>query len=69
MACTEGREQEYGWVNWTVDQNTPDVVYYQSFAEFGMGWKINVLDEGQEVSKIIITKWWYIILLIINSIY
>ena len=27
--------------------DTPDLVYYQSYLEFGLGWKINVLDEGE----------------------
>ena len=38
----------YGWVNWTVAADTPDVVYYQSFYAYGLGWKIHVLDEGEE---------------------
>jgi hypothetical protein len=42
-----GREKEYGWVNWTVAVDTPDLVYYQSYLDFGLGWKINVLDEGE----------------------
>ena len=43
---------EYGWVNWTVGQDTPDLVYYQSFYAYGIGWKINVLDEGEEPSSV-----------------
>ena len=44
-------EKQYGWVNWTVALQTPDVVYYQSFNAYGMGWKIMVLDEGEEPSQ------------------
>jgi hypothetical protein len=35
-------------VNWTVATDTPDLVYYQSFLDYGLGWKIHVLDEGEE---------------------
>ncbi|KRZ16560.1 Protein Skeletor, isoforms B/C, partial [Trichinella zimbabwensis] len=30
---------------WTPDDRTPDVVYYQSYTNFNMGWKIIVTDE------------------------
>ena len=52
MACELGRVQKYGWVNWTVAESTPDLVYYQSFYGYGMGWKIHVLDEGEEPSSV-----------------
>ena len=52
MACEENRKFSYGWVNWTVAENTPDLVYYQSFNQYGMGWKIHVLDEGEEPSSV-----------------
>merc|ERR1711935_300904 len=51
LACEKGR-QFYGWVNWTVAENTPDLLYYQSYKEYGMGWKIHVLDEGEEPSSV-----------------
>ena len=51
LALEKGR-QFYGWVNWTVAETTPNVVYYQSYKEYGMGWKIHVLDEGQEPSSV-----------------
>ncbi|CAB4057561.1 unnamed protein product [Lepeophtheirus salmonis] len=51
LACTEGREQEYGWVNWTVDHNTPDLLYYQSFADYAMGWKIHVFKRRRGSSR------------------
>ena len=28
--------------------DTPDLVYYQSYLDYGLGWKIHVLDEGEE---------------------
>ena len=48
LACEQQRSHVYGWVNWTVAADTPDVVYYQSFYAYGLGWKIHVLDEGEE---------------------
>ena len=50
-SCEANRERQYGWVNWTVAAETPDEVYYQSFYAYGLGWKIKVLDEGEEPSK------------------
>ena len=50
-SCEANREKEYGWVNWTVAAETPDEVYYQSFFAYGLGWKIKVLDEGEEPSQ------------------
>ncbi len=38
-------------MNWTVTQDTADLVYYQSYFGYGMGWKIHVLDEGEEPNK------------------
>ena len=38
-------------MNWTVAQDTSDLVYYQSYFGYGMGWKIHVLDEGEEPNK------------------
>ncbi len=29
VACEAGAAGEFGWVNWTVAANTPDLVYYQ----------------------------------------
>lgn len=50
LACEPHRSVEYGWVNWTVQTDTPDLVYYQSFNGFGLGWKIHVVDEGEEIN-------------------
>ena len=49
-SCEANRERQYGWVNWTVAAETPDTVYYQSFKAYGLGWKIKVLNEGEEPS-------------------
>eukprot|EP00095_Tigriopus_kingsejongensis_P006476 maker-scaffold598_size127767-snap-gene-0.16 protein:Tk06476 transcript:maker-scaffold598_size127767-snap-gene-0.16-mRNA-1 annotation:"conserved hypothetical protein" len=46
-ACEPGRDYEYGWVNWTVRLDTPDLVYYQSYTGWKMGWKIHVVNEGE----------------------
>ena len=35
-----------------VAENTPDEVYYQSYNAYGMGWKINVLNEGEEPNSV-----------------
>ena len=51
LACEPGREGQYGWVNWTVQMDTPSLLYYQSFNGFGLGWKIHVINEGDPASK------------------
>ena len=33
LACEKGR-QFYGWVNWTVAENTPNEVYYHILCNF-----------------------------------
>ena len=48
LACEQYRAHDYGWVNWTVAEETADLIYYQSYYGYGMGWKIHVLDEGEE---------------------
>nr|XP_040577912.1 protein Skeletor, isoforms B/C-like isoform X2 [Lepeophtheirus salmonis] len=68
LACTEGREQEYGWVNWTVDHNTPDLLYYQSFADYAMGWKIHVLNEGEVPPDVASKNFSLIGLVILSSV-
>ncbi|CDW56362.1 DM13 domain containing protein [Trichuris trichiura] len=42
LRCLHGNA---GVFQWTPDQRTPDVVYYQSYTNFNMGWKIVVTDE------------------------
>ncbi|XP_067139649.1 protein Skeletor, isoforms B/C-like [Centruroides vittatus] len=39
--CEEG---EATILNWTPDSSVPDVVYYQSYTQRNMGWKIHVVD-------------------------
>ena len=51
LACEPGRAGEYGWVNWTVAPDTKDIVYYQSFNGFSMGWKIRVVNEGDAMNR------------------
>jgi len=53
VVCERGSRDNYGLLNWTVAQNTPDLVYYQSYTYEGLGWKIHVLDDGESgaVSK------------------
>lgn len=46
LVCEEGSP---GVVSWTPDNNTPDTVYYQCYTHRHLGWKINVLDECDEV--------------------
>ena len=55
LTCEASRAQQYGWVNWTVAADTPDLVYYQSYYAYGLGWKIHVLDEGEEPSRATLT--------------
>lgn len=43
--CLSG---EPGVVQWTPNISTPDVVYYQSYTQRNMGWKIIVRDETEE---------------------
>ena len=50
LACEPGRNADYGWVNWTVHNETPSLVYYQSYKDFGLGWKIHVVNEGEAIN-------------------
>lgn len=44
-SCQPG---EPGIIQWTPNITTPDVVYYQSYTQRNMGWKIIVRDETEE---------------------
>ncbi|XP_063369261.1 protein Skeletor, isoforms B/C isoform X2 [Cydia amplana] len=46
LECNEG---EPGVLNWTVAEETPDLVYYQCYTHNNLGWKIHVLDPGQPI--------------------
>lgn len=43
-SCLEGQP---GIVQWTPNVSTPDVVYYQSYTQRNMGWKILVRDDNE----------------------
>lgn len=46
--CTLGQP---GIVHWTPNVSTPDVVYYQSYTQRNMGWKIIVRDDTDELGE------------------
>ncbi|KAL4149249.1 hypothetical protein QTP88_003230 [Uroleucon formosanum] len=43
LSCENGN---VGLLNWTVAEETPDLVYYQSYSQTFVGWKIHVVDPG-----------------------
>ncbi|XP_014230471.1 protein Skeletor, isoforms B/C isoform X2 [Trichogramma pretiosum] len=43
LECEEG---EPATIVWHVDEDTPDLVYYQCYTHKNLGWKINVVDAG-----------------------
>ncbi|XP_050532309.1 protein Skeletor, isoforms B/C-like [Daktulosphaira vitifoliae] len=45
LSCEDGSAAE---LNWTVAQETPDIVYYQSYSQSNIGWKIHVVDAGHK---------------------
>ncbi|XP_064465589.1 protein Skeletor, isoforms B/C-like isoform X2 [Ornithodoros turicata] len=45
LKCEEGQP---GTFTWTPDKDTPDTVYYQCFTHFFLGWKIRVLNPGED---------------------
>ncbi|XP_063964125.1 protein Skeletor, isoforms B/C-like [Lytechinus pictus] len=44
-----------GILEWTPDDTTPDVVYYQCYTHRYLGWKINVVDDANKVVLSLIT--------------
>ncbi|KAK8774760.1 hypothetical protein V5799_010708 [Amblyomma americanum] len=44
LQCDVGQQ---GTFTWTPDKDTPDVVYYQCFTHYYLGWKIMVTDPDQ----------------------
>ncbi|XP_035890719.1 protein Skeletor, isoforms B/C isoform X2 [Anopheles stephensi] len=50
LSCDDPNGQP-AYLNWTVTDETPDLVYYQCFTHRNLGWKIHVVNPG-ETSKI-----------------
>ena len=50
VVCERGSKDNYGLLNWTVAEETDDIVYYQSYTHEGLGWKIRVLSPGENSS-------------------
>ncbi|XP_049534032.1 protein Skeletor, isoforms B/C [Anopheles darlingi] len=50
LSCDDPNGQP-AYLNWTVLEETPDLVYYQCFTHRNLGWKIRVVNAG-ETSKI-----------------
>uniref|UniRef100_A0A182WYF8 DOMON domain-containing protein n=1 Tax=Anopheles quadriannulatus TaxID=34691 RepID=A0A182WYF8_ANOQN len=50
LSCDDPNGQP-AYLNWTVVDETPDLVYYQCFTHRNLGWKIHVVNAG-ETSKI-----------------
>uniref|UniRef100_A0A182ISD3 DOMON domain-containing protein n=1 Tax=Anopheles atroparvus TaxID=41427 RepID=A0A182ISD3_ANOAO len=50
LSCDDPNGQP-AYLNWTVVEETPDLVYYQCFTHRNLGWKIHVVNAG-ETSKI-----------------
>ncbi|KAL0134538.1 hypothetical protein PUN28_001371 [Cardiocondyla obscurior] len=47
LKCDEGEPAK---LIWTVEEDTPDLVYYQCFTHKHLGWKIHVVDFGSQRS-------------------
>lgn len=45
LTCDPGQSGQF---TWTPDKDTPDVVYYQCFTHYYLGWKISVTNAGDE---------------------
>ncbi|XP_055697831.1 protein Skeletor, isoforms B/C isoform X2 [Phlebotomus papatasi] len=43
LDCENNKEP--GYLNWTVAQDTPDLVYYQCYTHKNLGWKIHVVNQ------------------------
>ncbi|XP_046668764.1 protein Skeletor, isoforms B/C [Homalodisca vitripennis] len=48
LMCDEG---DAAYLNWTVAQETPDLIYYQCYTHKNLGWKINVVEPGYIASR------------------
>ncbi|XP_020298451.1 protein Skeletor, isoforms B/C isoform X2 [Pseudomyrmex gracilis] len=49
LKCEKGEPAK---LEWTVEENTPDLVYYQCYTHNHLGWKINVVDEGYQKKNV-----------------
>ncbi|KAK4337397.1 hypothetical protein RND71_043344 [Anisodus tanguticus] len=49
---SQGKDQA-GILVWTPDGSTPDIVYYQSYTQQNMGWKIVVLDDFNGAAQLL----------------
>lgn len=49
LKCDKGEPAK---IVWTVDKDTPDLVYYQCYTHNYLGWKINVVDANQSQGNI-----------------
>ncbi|KAI5706345.1 hypothetical protein M8J75_007174 [Diaphorina citri] len=50
LDCQPG---EPAYLNWTVAQETPDLVYYQCYSHNNLGWKIHVVNPGDSLKTIL----------------
>lgn len=48
LDCQPGQPAK---LQWTVAQDTPDLVYYQCFTHNNLGWKIHVVNEGERARR------------------
>lgn len=44
-------EDPPGSLVWTVEEDTPDLVYYQCYTHHNLGWKIHVVDSGYKLRR------------------
>jgi hypothetical protein len=49
----QGRQDQAGLLVWTPNSSTPDVIYYQSYTQQNMGWKIVVLDDFNGAAQLL----------------
>uniref|UniRef100_A0A8D8Q2Y6 Protein Skeletor, isoforms D/E n=1 Tax=Cacopsylla melanoneura TaxID=428564 RepID=A0A8D8Q2Y6_9HEMI len=49
LDCQSG---EPAYLNWTVAQETPDLVYYQSYSQSNVGWQIHVVNPGDSLKNV-----------------
>lgn len=42
-----------GLLQWTPNSSTPDIVYYQSYTQMNMGWRVVVLDDFNGAAQLL----------------